>query len=493
MHTQILVLPAVLLNLAAAGLIRHGRSPARYASCHSPKTSLTSTRPGLYARFPNSSSIDETALHTTSQALLPLQAAQTLSADGQLESIKPATGQVGSVPAFGSGPGAATSIESESQTASKSQSSTSSRRSPEKEYPTQSQAVANTQTSISVPLGTAPSSVQQSIAPASSFQSSTSQAVQTSAAASQKPSVAQSAKATAAAGTPSSDKSTTTTSVNTQQSSHSTLASPAVAGSQQSATASTTSGAENGNAAMALGFNSVFASMNPESPCDANNKNEAVACVNGQYAVCTNGKYTLAACPQGQQCFALPLSKDFQGITVQCASLKEASQRLGQNPASPAAATPSESATSSSSSATPSTTSPETSSSKTSFAGQQPTTASERSTKTTPTQLISQTASESQATKSSQHSTTSSDAPSPTTVKPEPAVSTSTAGSDDDPIIITPIPDNQVQSTLPPAKAIVSQSQPTAAITAAPSLPGAGLVTVYVTRTTTVSTCGVNF
>lgn len=319
MRLQLFVLPAVLLEVATARVIR---SPYQYASTSPSEAHLTPDSPGLHARFHNSSSTPEATLQSSTlspspePSFLPLKAAQTPSEYGQSQSAVPTSGQVGSVPAFGSGPGAATTEESKSTTPTTQPHSSSFQQSYQKDTVAQTEAATSTQSSEQVSPSAAASSVQQT-AGSSNTQAVSAQtsAVQKSVAATSVSSATTSAKGSAVG-----------------------------AGSQQpTGAASNSSSSTSGNTAMALGFNSIWASMGESSPCDANDKNQVVACIKGQYAQCSGGKYTMTPCPQGQQCFALPLSKDFKGVTVQCASLQEANQRLGQSSASPAAAAPTKS------------------------------------------------------------------------------------------------------------------------------------------------------
>ncbi|KAG7009295.1 hypothetical protein G7Y79_00003g011630 [Physcia stellaris] len=319
MRLQLFVLPAVLLEVATARVIR---SPYQYASA-SPlsEAHLTPDSPGLHARFHNSSSTPEAILQSSTlspspePSILPLKAAQTQSEYGQSQSAVPTSGQVGSVPAFGSGPGAATTEESKSSTTTTQPHSSTVHQSYQKETVAQTEAATSTQSKQLSPSAAA-SSVQQTAG------SSNTQAV--------------------SAPTSAVQKSVAATSVSTATTSP--KGSAVGAGSQQpTGAASNSSSSASGNIAMALGFNSIWASMGESSPCDANDKNQVVACIKGQYAQCSGGKYAMTPCPQGQQCFALPLSKDFKGVTVQCASLQDANQRLGQSSAVPAAAAPTKS------------------------------------------------------------------------------------------------------------------------------------------------------
>ena len=525
MHLQLLVLPAVLLNIATAGLIRSNRYPVRYVFQSPSMPDLTTGRLGIHARFQNSSSIPEATPQTStfSTALtpspIPFKAAQS-------ESAVPASGQVGSVPAFGSGPGAATTEESHTST-SRLQPSTSSHRSVLRDTAAQSETTPAIQSSKPA-LQTIPASnVQQT----SDFSDAGGSSTQT-------PVVGKSTATTStslsSAKTPLSNA---TAVAHTQQPVQSTSAKASAvnAGSQQStATPTNAPAGDNGNIAMALGFNSIWATMDANSPCDANDKNQAVVCVSGQYAQCSGGKYILTACPKGQQCFALPLSKDFKGVTVQCASLQDANKQLGQTlsasastatstlstsskPEQPSVTKPSVTSTSSATStssttvtstaagsaqATPSAQRPSvaqpsktetvqtTVSHQTTFVGQQPTeTTTESATQPKPTETTSATKASDSPTASPQITTSAqhSDSPSPS------RTTTAAQTASDDPIIITPIPDSNSQDVQPEAssaKVAVAATPPVAAssiITPAPVLPS-GVVTITETVTTTATT-----
>ncbi|CAF9917902.1 MAG: hypothetical protein HETSPECPRED_003620 [Heterodermia speciosa] len=542
MHLQLLVLPAVLLNLATAGLIRSNRHPVRYVSQLPPKADLTTGRLGLHARFQNSS-IPEVPLQPSTLSLtptpspIPFKAAQTQSEYGQSSSATHLSGQVGSVPAFGSGPGAATAEVSHKPSASAHGSVI-------RASVAQSETTASVQPSKPVLQTIATSTVQQTAGNSEAGSAS----IQT-------PAIQKSAITSTSLG-PKTPSSNATAGTHTQQPAQSVSAQASVvnAGSQQStATPTNVPTGGNGNVAMALGFNSVWATLDATSPCDASDKNQAVVCVTGQYAQCSRGKYILTACPQGQQCFALPLSKDFRGVTVQCASLQEANKQLGQTPsASPSVATatlstsskpqqpsvtkPTVTSTSStvqsnaagSAQATPSAEQPSaaqpsktetvqtTVSHQTTSVGQQPTespkesltqskpteTPKESTTQPKPTETTSTTKPSDSTTATPQttspHGASQSPTPTPQVTtstqhsdspSPSPSPNTTTAAAQtasDDPIIITPIPDassTEVQPTVSPAKVAVVASS----ITPAPVVPG-GPVTVTETVTTTATT-----
>ena len=78
--------------------------------------------------------------------------------------------------------------------------------------------------------------------------------------------------------------------------------------------------AENGNTAMAAGFNSIYKTLNVDSPCNPGDPNEAYACVDGEIAECQSDEtYVIKSCFPGQSCYALPKASGLTGIVVQCA------------------------------------------------------------------------------------------------------------------------------------------------------------------------------
>ena len=97
--------------------------------------------------------------------------------------------------------------------------------------------------------------------------------------------------------------------------------------------------AQNGNAAMASGFNQIYKTMSETSSCDASNTNQAFSCISGELAQCQNdGTYVLKSCPMGQSCYALPLPSGQPGISVECAVPSDAASRLAAQPSAPSAA-----------------------------------------------------------------------------------------------------------------------------------------------------------
>ncbi|MCJ1432622.1 Muc22p [Xylographa pallens] len=87
---------------------------------------------------------------------------------------------------------------------------------------------------------------------------------------------------------------------------------------------------QNSNLVMALAYNAIFDTLTADSDCSAADSSSAVACISGMFAQCgSDGKYTLASCPRGQQCFALPLPGGDSGVSVQCDSSEDGASKLG--------------------------------------------------------------------------------------------------------------------------------------------------------------------
>ena len=87
--------------------------------------------------------------------------------------------------------------------------------------------------------------------------------------------------------------------------------------------------ADQGNVPMATGFNTIFKKLDVTSTCNANDANQAVACIEGELAQCqADGTYVLKSCPQGQSCYALPKPSGASGISVECAVPSDAVAKL---------------------------------------------------------------------------------------------------------------------------------------------------------------------
>lgn len=91
--------------------------------------------------------------------------------------------------------------------------------------------------------------------------------------------------------------------------------------SSESAPPTITDGSQatNGNSAMAKSFNEYFDSISLNSACSAAIGSQASVCIDGKPASCgANGQYVVTSCPQGQQCRAVPLKDGKSGVSVQC-------------------------------------------------------------------------------------------------------------------------------------------------------------------------------
>lgn len=136
-----------------------------------------------------------------------------------------------------------------------------------------------------------------------------------------------------------------TSSGSTTSSGSSTSSSPQVGGPSLSDTPIT----KGGNVAIANAYNQQFKTLTPDSECSSKDRTQAHACINGLFAECNNaGRYTMTACSEGQQCFALPMPAGSTGIFVQCDKPSDANQKLqSSNPSKSSSAAPSSTASSS--------------------------------------------------------------------------------------------------------------------------------------------------
>lgn len=74
-----------------------------------------------------------------------------------------------------------------------------------------------------------------------------------------------------------------------------------------------------GNVETAVQFNKFFSTLGPNSQCSAEINTQAVVCINKQIAICGNNfRYVLQPCPEGQSCAAVPLNNGSKGISIQC-------------------------------------------------------------------------------------------------------------------------------------------------------------------------------
>ncbi|MCJ1342137.1 hypothetical protein MMC31_000317 [Peltigera leucophlebia] len=84
-----------------------------------------------------------------------------------------------------------------------------------------------------------------------------------------------------------------------------------------------------GNVEAAVQFNQFFSSLGPNSQCSAEINTQAVVCINKQIAICgSNFRYALQPCPEGQSCTAVPLDNGSKGISIQCIVPKDVTPKL---------------------------------------------------------------------------------------------------------------------------------------------------------------------
>ncbi|KAK0452076.1 uncharacterized protein EV420DRAFT_690943 [Desarmillaria tabescens] len=104
--------------------------------------------------------------------------------------------------------------------------------------------------------------------------------------------------------------------------SSSTASAPAVATASTSSAADTT-GFQKQNGEDAKTLNAQFASLTASSPCTDGDQ----ACVNGGFAQCVGGQFTITQCAGGTQCFALPLVNK-AGTSIACTTQADADSRI---------------------------------------------------------------------------------------------------------------------------------------------------------------------
>ncbi|KAL8852244.1 MAG: hypothetical protein Q9221_002846 [Calogaya cf. arnoldii] len=326
-HALTLVLLAVVSNNVSAGLLRYKEHSVRHR--HYGRSYNESS---IAAAFPQPA--ESISAQSLSSSQIPTQSS---TAPSVLPTNR--SKQVGSIPAEGSGQGAAKF----DQQSSMQSSSTATMESP------QSSAPAGTRTKQvgSVPAegsGRDAAKIdQQSLARAQGSGTGAatlhveSASPQTSM---NKPTTTFATKSSLGTGvaTPSSQLQTS------QVSSRSTLSQlPAASGGEVTAsspTASSTSKAAGpslsvtpttgGNLAMAVAFNQVYKTLTLESQCNPQDRLQMTVCINGLFASCTDaGRYTVSPCAEGKQCFALPLmAEGSTGINVMCESPSKAARAL---------------------------------------------------------------------------------------------------------------------------------------------------------------------
>jgi len=98
-------------------------------------------------------------------------------------------------------------------------------------------------------------------------------------------------------------------------------ATPSVASSPAPSTGSKGFAVQNGQDAKAL--NQKFQTLTTDSACNGTEQ----ACVQGQFAQCSGGKFVTMACSGGTTCFALPLVNK-PGTSITCDTQADADQRI---------------------------------------------------------------------------------------------------------------------------------------------------------------------
>ncbi|KAI4209707.1 MAG: hypothetical protein LQ351_007361, partial [Letrouitia transgressa] len=333
------------------------------------KLRLIGCRPGFHVRSFNQSIVDAASLHSqtpsttpsptsSSSSSPPSTIAPNLKAGSAAATTPISSKQVGKVPAVGNGPGAATintedfsgetptTSKTSSQGASASTQSVGSNISGNNEVPS---ATASKQSGKVPAFGSGPgaASVASDPALARPAPTSSNRIQLATGPSSQAATETREAQPSAFPTERPSDQKTSTVPLRTQNptskplpfsissASSGAIASSSFANPSASAsptTASTPSeapAAVGGNFALAAAFNSRFGSLKPDSPCDINDEQQAHACINGLFAQCNSvGRYTMTACPEGQQCFALPLPASSTGVSVQCDTPSDAKKKL---------------------------------------------------------------------------------------------------------------------------------------------------------------------
>ncbi|KAL8963547.1 MAG: hypothetical protein Q9193_000205 [Seirophora villosa] len=349
-HIPLIVLLAVT-SYVSAGLLRYHDRPIRQVSPTFVlvENQLTSPRNGHHIRSYNQSTIAVEPVPTTSLLLPTSTTAQSLATTQAPDA--PLSKQVGSVPAEGSGPGAAKidPASLEQLTSPPPLASPSSSAATRKEIegsgsaPTQGSGLGSSattsgnvvQTSSSRKPTAAPSS-SSAIAP--SPRSSLGTGVATPAS---QPQNSQVSRDTTLSNGSAPSVTTTAPNQGTPSASASSLvptAPSAATTSSGSKTSSARTGGpslaeipvtEGGNVAIANAYNREFEKLTADSSCSAKDLRQAHACINGLFAECNNaGRYSMTACSQGQKCFALPMPSGTTGIFVQCENPSEARGKL---------------------------------------------------------------------------------------------------------------------------------------------------------------------
>ncbi|KAI4164251.1 MAG: hypothetical protein LQ342_002216 [Letrouitia transgressa] len=348
------ILLAVLSNIVTAGLVRRNGELFR---------------PGFHVRSFNQSIVNAVSLQpqppsttpsptsSSSSSLTPTITPNLKAGSAAVTTPIPSK-QVGKVPAVGNGPGAATintedfsgetptTTKTPSQGASASTQSAGSNISGNNEVPS---ASASKQSGKVPAFGSGPGAASVASNPtldrpaptsskriqlgtgASSQAATKTQEAQPSAFPTERPSD----QKTSIISLRTQDPTSTPLPISISSASGEALASSTFANPSASASPTTASkpseapAAVGGNFALAAAFNSRFGSLKPDSPCNINDEQQAHACINGLFAQCNSvGRYTMTSCPEGQQCFALPLPASSTGVSVQCDTPSDAKKKL---------------------------------------------------------------------------------------------------------------------------------------------------------------------
>ncbi|KAL8668172.1 MAG: hypothetical protein Q9202_000150 [Teloschistes flavicans] len=331
------VLLAVISNMASAGLVRYHDRPIRGAHY------VRSFNQSSLAAAPSSQPAEFTTKTSATSSSLTTAAARSPTPSTATSISK----QIGSVPAVGSGPGAAT-IDLESFTRISSSATLAPVGSSLGAVASSTLTTSNTQQDQSTSGATSlsPVSSASSTSPLASPETTlaTRLSLGTGVATPASPPLRSQIQPTSSTNVaqPSTAGSQTTTSRTEQQSQDSAQTSAPSPSSRSAASSnqaglpsvSNTPATSGGNLAQALDLNNFFKTLTADSSCSSGDKTQGHACINGLFATCsTAGHYLTFACDQGQQCFALPRPEPELGVFIQCDTPSDASRKLqGANP-----------------------------------------------------------------------------------------------------------------------------------------------------------------
>ncbi|KAL9045130.1 MAG: hypothetical protein Q9214_001789 [Letrouitia sp. 1 TL-2023] len=350
----VFLLLAVLSNIVTAGLVRRNGEPVRpdfhVRSFNQSSVNAISLQPQTLSTTPSLTSSSSSSLTST---ITP-----NLKAGSAAATTPNPSKQVGKVPAVGNGPGAATintenfsgetttTTKTPSQGAFASTQSAGSNISGNNEVPS---ASASKQSGEVPAFGSGPGAASVASNPtlgrpaptsskriplgtgASNQAATTTREAQPSLFPTEKPSDQKTSIVSLQTQNPTSTPlSISISSASGGASASSTFTNPGASASPTTASKpSEAPAAVGGNFALAAAFNSRFGSLRPDSSCDINDEQQAHACINGLFAQCNSAsRYTMTSCPEGQQCFALPLAASSTGVSVQCDTPSDAKKKL---------------------------------------------------------------------------------------------------------------------------------------------------------------------